>query len=101
MGEAPEPPVEHAVVAPKILLEQVQNGSRLLDRLAGLVNRLSAADALPVVKILDRLLELLAHHARQRAGGCFPAFQPDCHVPEALRSTASAIGQRMPDSAAG
>jgi hypothetical protein len=83
-AKAPEPPVEHAIVAPKILLEQVQNGSRLLHRLAGLVNRFSTADAPPVAKILDRLLKLPGHHASERAGGWPPAFQPDCHVPDRL-----------------
>jgi hypothetical protein len=65
---------------PKILLEQVQNGSRLLDALARLVDGLSAVRALPAAKLVDRLLELLGNQVRQFAGCWFPAFQLERHV---------------------
>jgi hypothetical protein len=75
MRHTPEPPGKHAIIIPKVLLEQSQNGSSLLDALAGLVNGLSAIRALPTTEHVDRRLELLGHHARQLSGYWFPASQ--------------------------
>jgi hypothetical protein len=75
MRHAPEPPGKHAIIIPKVLLEQSQNGSSLLDTLASLVNGLSAIRALPAVELVDRRLELLGHNAGQLSGDWFPAFQ--------------------------
>jgi hypothetical protein len=75
MRHTPEPPGKHAIIIPKILLEQSQNGSSLLDTLTGLVHRLSAIHALPAAELVDRRLELLGHHAGQLSGYWFSASQ--------------------------
>jgi hypothetical protein len=76
MRHTPEPPDKQAIVIPKVLLEQSQNGSSLLDTLTGLVNRLSAILALPAAELVDRRLELPGHHAGELSRDWFPAFQP-------------------------
>jgi hypothetical protein len=68
MRDAPEPTVKHAIVLTKVPLERVQNGSSLLDTLAGLVDGLSAVHALPTAEFVSRRLELLGHHAGQLPG---------------------------------
>jgi hypothetical protein len=80
MRYTPEPPGKRAIIIPKVLLEQSQNGSSLLDTFAGLVNGLGAILALPAAELVDRRLELPGHHAGELSGYRFPTSQLKWHV---------------------